>query len=213
MSRPLAAVAILGALLLGGVPAVAQSPAPTSPAGQSAVPIGSPSPGDLMGARTVCEEKTGTVQVREAMFGTNASDHPSDWLDLGRSIELCRFQAEDGSAIFVDTLTLASPGPTLASVAYLSKVKMPAYDPNKGDPSTAYCRHLTGSSAYGPGASGGGWVDTSDKDFPVVNMCVFADGSMIDEWGLAYHSDGTVRGIDLAQQFVYQPKDGLPPIF
>jgi putative hemolysin len=113
----------------------------------------------------------------------------------------------------VDTLTLASAGPTLASVAYLSKVKMPNYDPNKGNPATAYCRHLDGSSAYGPGAGGGGWVDMSDHVDPVAAMCVFPDGSMIDEWGLAYHSDGTIRGIDLAHEFVYQPTGGLPPIF
>ena len=203
MSRPSAAAMVLGALLLVGSPAAAQS----------SMPIGSPNPGDLSGARSVCEEKTGTVQVREAMFGTNDDTDRSGWVDLGRSIELCRFTDEDGNSILVDTLTLASTGPTLASVAYLSKVKMPEYDPNKGNPATAYCQALSGSSAYGPGASGGGWVDVSDKDSPVVAMCVFPDGSMIDEWGLAYHSDGTIRGIDLAQQFVYQPTDGLPPIF
>ena len=50
------------------------------------------------------------------------------------------------------------------------------------------------------------WLGGHDRpDFPVVAMCVFPDGSMIDEWGLAYHSDGTVRGIDLALEFVYRP--------
>ncbi len=44
-------------------------------------------------------------------------------------------------------------------------------------------------------------------------MCVFPDGSMIDEWGLAYHSDGTVRGADLATMFVYAPGTDLPTIF
>ena len=90
---------------------------------------------------------------------------------------------------------------------------MPKYDPSKGNPATAYCASLEASSAYGPGAGGGGWVYATDPDDPVIGMCVFPDGSMIDEWGLAYHSDGSIRGIDLAQQFVYQPTDGLPPIF
>lgn len=198
MTRPLAAAALLGALLVAtGAPA----------AGQSA----SYPPMDLSAARSVCEEKTGTVQVREAMYGTN--DDPSGWIDLGRSIESCRFEAEDGSRIYVDTGTLASAGPTLASVAYLSQVPMPDYDPSKGNPATAYCTELGGSSSYGNGGAGGGWVDASDPDDVIAAMCVFPDGSMIDEWGLAYHSDGTVRGIDLAHEFVYQPTDGLPPIF
>ena len=202
MTRSSVTVALLAAVLLAGsAPALAKSP----------VPAPSFTVTGLSGARSVCEEKTGRVQVRQAMFGTN--DDPSEWLDLGRSVELCRFQAEDGSVTFVDTITLASPTPTLASVAYLSQVPMPDYEASRGNPATAYCADLAGSSAFGPGANGGGWVDMTDQDFPVAAMCVFPDGSMIDEWGLAYHSDGTVRGIDLAYEFVYRPTDGLPPIF
>lgn len=200
MLRPLAMAVVLGALVAASAPVAAQS-----------APMRSFQPIDLSGARSVCEEKTGQVQVREAMFGTNGD--VSTWLDLGRSIELCRFQAEDGSRIYVDTGTLAMAGPTLASVAYLSQVPMPEYDPAAGNPATAYCAALAGSSAYGNGAAGGGWVALSDADDPVVAMCVFPDGSMIDEWALAYHSDGTIRGADLASQFVYQPGDQLPDIF
>ena len=120
---------------------------------------------------------------------------------------------EDGNSIYVDTGTLAASGPTLASVAYLSQVPMGEYDPAAGNPATAYCASLSASSAFGPGASGGGWVDMSDTTSPVVAMCVFPDGSMIDEWGLAYHSDGTTRGADLSREFVYDPTEGLPPIF
>ncbi|MCY7417319.1 MAG: DUF333 domain-containing protein [Chloroflexi bacterium] len=201
MTRPIAVAAFLGALVAIGAPVAAQSP----------MPMPSFRVLDLSGARSVCEEKTGQVQVRQAMFGTNGDQ--STWLDLGRSIELCKFTAEDGSSIFVDTGTLASSGPTLASVAYLSQVPMPEYDPSKGNPATAYCAGLAASSAYGAGAGGGGWVDIADTDVPVVAMCVFPDGSMIDEWGLAYHSDGTVRGADLANEFVYPATDGLPPVF
>ncbi len=202
MPRSSATVSLLAALLIAGsTPALAQSPAPT----ESFTTI------DLSAARSVCEEKTGQVQVREAMFGTN--DDPSTWIDLGRSIELCRFEAADGSRIYVDTGTLAAEGPTIASVAYLAQVPMAEYDASQGNPATAYCADLAGSSAYGMGAAGGGWVNTSDPVDIIVAMCVFPDGSMIDEWGLAYHSDGTIRGIDLALEFVYQPTDGLPPIF
>ncbi len=192
---------ILGALLIASGPVMATSPA-----------LGSSfQPTDVSGARSVCEEKGGQVQTREAMYDTN--DDPSAWLDMGRSIELCKFTADDGSRIYVDTLTLAAPGPTLASVAYLSQVPMPTYDPSKGNPATRYCADLAASSAYGGGAVGGGWVLISDPDDQVVAMCVFPDGSMIDEWGLAYHSDGTVRGADLATMFVYAPGKALPPIY
>ena len=202
MSRSFATASLMGVLLIAGsAPALAQSPAPA----QSFPTV------ELTAARSVCEEKTGRVEVRRAMFGTN--EDPSSWLDLGRSVELCRFQAEDGSSIFVDTITLASPTPTLASVAYLSKVAMAEYDPSRGNPATAYCEDLAASSAFGPGGLGGGWVNLSDPVDTVVAMCVFPDGSMIDEWGLAYHSDGTIQGIDLTHEFVYAPADGLPPVF
>jgi putative hemolysin len=202
MSRTSTTAALLVALLIAGsAPALAQSPGPA----ESFTTI------DLSAARSVCEEKAGRVQVREAMFGTNGD--PSTWVDLGRSIELCRFEAADGSRIYVDTGTLAAEGPTLASVAYLSQVPMDEYDPSAGNPATAYCGDLAGSSAYGAGASGGGWVNTSDPVDTTVAMCVFPDGSMIDEWGLAYHSEGVVQGIDLALEFGYQPADGLPPVF
>jgi putative hemolysin len=201
MNRPVVA-SVLGALLaLTSAPAIAASP----------VPGPSFRPTDVSGARSVCEEKGGQVQTREAMYDTN--DDTSAWLDMGRSIELCKFTADDGSRIYVDTLTLAAPRPTLAAVAYLSQVPMPAYDPAKGDPATSYCSDLAASSAFGSGAAGGGWVLMSDPDDPVVAMCVFPDGSMIDEWGLAYHSDGSVRGADLATMFVYAPGKELPPIF
>ena len=203
MTRTLTAAALLGAaLVLALTPAaLAQSPSPA----ESFTTI------DLSAARSVCEEKTGQVQVREAMFGTN--DDPSSWLDLGRSIELCRFEADDGSRIYVDTGTLASEAPTLASVAYLSQVPMAEYDASRGNPATAYCADLAGSSSFGIGGAGGGWVNMADPVDVIANMCVFPDGSMIDEWGLAYHSEGTIRGIDLALEFVYQPTEGLPPIF
>ncbi len=204
MQRPIDVTLVMGALLFAcGAAASAASPGP----------IASFTHVDPSAARSVCEEKGGTVEVREAIFGTNGD--PPTWVDLGRSVEMCRFVDEGGNSIFVDTLTLASPGPTLASVAYLSAIPMGRYDPSRGNPSDAYCVDLAASSAFGPGASGGGWVDTASPGDPnaVADMCVFPDGSMVDAWGLAYHGSGTIRGADLATMFVYQPTDGLPPIF
>jgi hypothetical protein len=46
--------------------------------------------------------------------------------------------------------------------------------------------------------------------FKVMNLCVFADGSAIDEFGIMYYAAGTVRGADLAPLSRYQPGDKLP---
>ena len=46
----------------------------------------------------------------------------------------------------------------------------------------------------------------------VVALCVFPDESAIDEWGIAYMSEGTVRGADLSALFRVDPAD-TPPIF
>jgi hypothetical protein len=66
---------------------------------------------------------------------------------------------------------------------------------------------------FGNAASGGGWVDQTRKTFVVMTMCVFADGSAIDEFGIWYDTNGTVRGADLAPLFRYQPGDQLPALY
>src|SRR5690606_38519492 len=102
--------------------------------------------------------------------------------------------------IYVDTWTLATPTPTLASAAYLATVQN-ELDPAKGNPATQDCTALGGTSVFGPGANGGGWVNLDDPIDQVVALCMFADGSAIDEWGITYHAAGTVRGADLAPLF------------
>ncbi len=47
---------------------------------------------------------------------------------------------------------------------------------------------------------------------PVVAACTFADGSFIDEWAIAYYSGDTVRGIDLATVFRFDP-ESVPAVF
>lgn len=150
--------------------------------------------------------------MREAWYGTN--DDPSTWVDLGRSIELCRFQADDEaqSRIYVDTWTLATPTPTLASVAYLAKVQNET-DPAKGNSATQDCAALGGSAPFGTGAAGGGWVNLGDPIDQIVALCVFADGSAIDEWGITYYAGGVVRGADLAPLFGWTDQDPLPRFF
>ncbi len=161
-----------------------------------------------------CQQSGGQVQDRAPYWNTNGDQ--SQWLALAGSATMCRFQADDEamSRIYVDLATLGSTVPTLAGLAYLSKVPMP---PATGgaNPATGYCSdELDGSSTFGGvGAAGGGWVAQSDPDDVVVSLCVFPDGSFIDEWGLAYHSAGEIRGKDLATVMRYQPAGALPPVF
>ena len=166
---------------------------------------------DLAAARGYCTSKGGTVQTREATWGTN--NPQAQWQPLGHSAEMCRFQTlgdNDDSRIYVDLESLYSDRPTLASVAYLSKV--PAKSTTVGNPATANCAALAGSSQFGTGAAGGGWVSKEDPADAVVGLCVFPDQSFIDEWGITYYAGGVVRGIDLAKVFRYQPTQ-VPPFF
>jgi putative hemolysin len=202
-----AAVAGLAAVLLSGAVAAAASPAP------------SPFPGpvfqyDQAAAEAQCTAAGGTVQERRAAFNTNMD--PSGWLMLAGDTELCRFQTmggDDTSRIYVDLRTLSSEVPTLAATAYLADIPMNVKTTGGANPATAYCASLDGTSAFGPTGSGGGWVNLDDPIDLVLAMCVFADGSMIDEWGIAYHSNGTIRGIDLATVLAWQPGDTLPPVY
>ena len=166
---------------------------------------------DVDAAQDYCVSVGGQVQERQATWNTNSD--PSQWVDLGRTMEVCRFKADDeaGSRIYVDLLTLWSESPSLAAAAYLAKVPM-SDEPPAGNPASFYCADLGGSSQWGSGAAGGGWVNLDDPDDQVVAMCVFPDGSTIDEWGLAYHSDDVIRGADLAPLFRADPS-AFPPIY
>ena len=166
---------------------------------------------DLDAAQDYCVSVGGQVQERQAMWDTNSD--PSQWVDLGRTTELCRFEADDEAAsrIYVDLLTLWSETPSLAASAYLAKVPM-RDDLPPGNPASFYCADLGGSSQFGMGAAGGGWVNLEDPVDQVVAMCVFPDGSAIDEWGIAYYSGDEVRGADLAPLFRADTTT-FPPIF
>jgi len=217
-----AAALALGATACGdeGEPAGATgttaAPATTAPptTGTSTAPptTGTTVPDDAAAARAHCTEHGGTVQARTPWWGTNGPE--AEWVAFGGEVELCRFQTlhdEADSRIYVELGTLYADEPTLAAVAYRAKVPLPPAT-GGGNPATAYCAHLGGSSSFGNGAAGGGWVERSDPDDVVVALCVFPDGSAIDEWGLAYHADGVVRGIDLDGVLRWSG-DPLPPVF
>jgi len=188
------------------------SPAPTSPRTSTSVSTsGGSAPDPAAAAR--CAQQDGQVRTRSAFWGTNGNQ--AGWLPLAGSTAMCRFQADDEakSRIYVDLTTLYSAEPTLAGLAYLSRVPMPT-PKGGGNPATAYCTNLGGSSTFGSvSAVGGGWVAKGDPDDVVVALCVFPDLSFIDEWGLAYHSTGDIRGKDLMTAMKYRPGGALAPVF
>src|SRR5207342_1241978 len=93
------------------------SPAPaavTTPAGAT---------GDATGA-AYCTGKGGMLVARVATWNTNGD--PSTWLPLAGRQTFCEFEMGSGDTatrISVGLSTLSSTEPTLAAIAYLSKVK------------------------------------------------------------------------------------------
>jgi len=214
---PLAA-GILSCLLLV---ACSTSPASGGPAGSPSVaaPSGG-SPGgaafDAAAARQYCTDQGGMLVDRVATYNTNADR--SAWVEFAGRETFCEFQSGTGdqaTRISVDLVTLYSPEPTLAGVAYLSKVTPKLPPQPSANPADYNCnQNLGGTSTFGSGAAGGGWVDTAQPVFVVMDMCTFMDTSAIDAWGIFYYANGTVRGADLATKMRYHPgTQGLPAVF
>lgn len=167
---------------------------------------------DVAAAKAHCEETGGTIQQRQPMSGTNASD-PDSWTSHGEPVEVCRFQTLDEeykTRIYADLATVWSEKPTLAALAYLTSPEA-AESVNGASPASALCIADGGAVSYGSGMSGGGLVNLEDPDDEVFGACVFADGSFIDEWGIAYHASGDVRGKDLTEVFRFD-QENLPDI-
>jgi hypothetical protein len=204
---------VIGALAIAaGVCACASA----NPSGSSSgVPSAAIVGGGDAAARGYCTDKGGMLVDRRAVWNTNAG--PSAQLPLAGRQTFCEFESGSGdqtTRISVDQTTLSSEQPTLAAVAYLSKIG-PVLPPNPGQNPGAYdCNTgLGGAGSFGNTAAGGGWVDESQPVFKVMNLCVFADGSAIDEFGIFYYANGTIRGADLAPLFRYQPNGKLPAMF
>ena len=146
-----------------------------------------------------CASTGGLVEVRHAVYGTNGP--PQDWLPLTAVEGFCQYtSADDGSRIHVSLLTLFSPKPTLAALAYYAQV--PWNGQGYGNPASFYCTQLGGAEIGATDLAGGAWVATSGID-ALLETCIFPDNSTIDSWGLLYHSVGTVRGTDLSTVLKY----------
>lgn len=150
-------------------------------------------------AKAYCTSTGGVLELRTAVYGTN--DPQQDWLWLTASESFCQYTLpEDESRIHLSLQTLFSPKPTLAALAYYAQV--PWNGQGNGNPASFYCTQLGGAEIGATDFAGGGWVLLGSID-EALEACVFPDNSTIDSWGLFYHSDNIVRGIDLTTVLKY----------
>jgi len=157
---------------------------------------------DTGAASAYCESTGGKVIDRAPMYGTNGP--PSSWLRLTGTRKFCQYtSSKDGSRIHVLLETLWATTPTLAALAYYTPP--PVGSGCVGNPASCYCSQLGGSDLFGGiNAAGGNWFGRGSQD-ALLEACILPDMSSIDSWGLAYKSDGTIRGIDLTTVLRYAP--------
>jgi hypothetical protein len=190
-----AALSILGLFGCGGN-TVATTPA-ESPAGADALQQAADVP-DQAGAAAYCVKTHGAVEVRHAVYGSNG---PS-LLFLAGVKTFCQYTSKkDGSRIHILLSTLYTTKPTLAALAYYQKPSMGSCG---GNPASCYCSQLGASDQFGGTyGAGGGWYKKNSID-QTLEACIFPDMSSIDSWGLAYHANGIIRGIDLSKVMRYK---------
>jgi len=143
-----------------------------------------------------CTSTGGLVEVRHAVFGTNGPENT--WLKLAGQQGFCQYTASDGSRIH---LNLSTQQPTLAALAYYAEV--PPNGGGEGNPASFYCTQLGGAEIGATDLSGGGWVSNDGGIDEILEACIFPDNSTIDSWGLFYHSDAIIRGVDLSTVLRY----------
>lgn len=149
-------------------------------------------------AAAYCRQTGGTVYLRQAEYNTNG---PSPLVLTGQR-RFCQYTAaSDGSRIHILLATLYSEKPSLAALAYILK---PPTGSCQGNPASCYCTYLGASDQFGGNSgAGGSWVNPKSEDVD-LEACIFPDMSSIDSWGLAYHANGIVRGIDLTTVMRYK---------
>jgi hypothetical protein len=150
-------------------------------------------------AAAYCRQTHGEVEVRRAVYGTNGSNP----LFLAGVKTFCQYtRKKDGSRIHILLSTLYTTKPTLAALAYI--LKPPPSSSCNGNPASCYCSYLGASDQFGgTTGAGGGWYKKNSID-QTLEACIFPDMSSIDSWGLAYHTAGVIRGIDLTKVMRYK---------
>jgi putative hemolysin len=216
MSRLLTSRRLVACLTAALVAAACATPAGSSQSrAVGSSPQASPGSFDEASAERYCTDQGGMLVDRQATWNTNAD--PSAQLQMAGRMRFCEFQSGQGdqtTRISVDLVTLYSEKPTLAGVAYLSKVPPTLPKQPSANPAIYNCQEgLGGAASFGNSVAGGGWVDASQPVFVEMDMCTFEDMSAIDAFGILYYATGTVRGADLATKMRYRPNGKLPAIF
>jgi putative hemolysin len=147
-------------------------------------------------AGAYCESTGGKVENRVPEYGTNGSQP----LVLSGHHKFCVYSSHGAHIhLFLDTLYTTLP--SLAALAYYAQVQPGQCN---GNPASCYCTLLGGSDQFGgTSGNGGAWVSEGKIDTD-LEACIFPDLSTIDSWGLLYHSQGIIRGIDLSTVLRYQ---------
>jgi hypothetical protein len=203
MKLSLVAIAAIGAVFFsacGGAGGAAGPPASTA-----AAPLGVGSEDgvpDEVSAEAYCRQTAGEVETRHPVYGSNGSQ----LLFLAGKRVFCQYtKKKDGSRIHILLSTLYTTKPTLAALAYILK---PPPGSCNGNPASCYCSLLGGSDQFGgTNGAGGGWYKKNGVD-QTLEACIFPDESSIDSWGLAYHSHGIIRGINLEKVMRYKYPGG-----
>jgi putative hemolysin len=110
---------------------------------------------------------------------------------------MCVFRNPDGTRILISTTTLAAPHATLAAVAYVNSPPPPNTD-GAINPAAEYCLALGGKT------DPAGWYPVNQSPARPVPLCVFADNSIIDTWGLASRASHSPHIRDLTSKFRYR---------
>lgn len=199
----LVSCAVLGACGTGQVDRSLGAVQPAAAASNQAATIYTPA--EAAGA-AYCTSTGGLVEHRYPVYGTNNSSTKAQLILAGHAL-FCQYTSKkDGSRIHVLVTTLNTTMPTLAALAYYAKVATSgASCPGGANPASCYCTYLGGSDQFGgANLAGGAWVTNMkgaiDKD---LEACIFPDMSSIDSWGLAYHANNIIRGIDLSKVLRY----------
>ena len=156
---------------------------------------------DEIAAGKYCAKTGGMVYVRIPEYDTNSS-HP---LVLSGHASFCQYTQNTtygSNRIHILLNTLYTKKPSLAALAYI--LMPPLTSGCNGNPASCYCSHLGGSDQFGGDTgAGGSWVNPNSEDQD-LEACIFPDRSSIDSWGLAYHTAGVIRGIDLTKVMRYK---------
>ncbi|HLY02510.1 MAG TPA: hypothetical protein VKR56_08425 [Candidatus Cybelea sp.] len=149
-------------------------------------------------AAAYCKQTGGELELRRPVYGSNSSK----FLFLAGDRTFCQYTSKkDGSRIHILLETLYTTKPSLAALAYILK---PAVGSCSGNPASCYCSLLGGSDQFGgTSGSGGGWYEKNAID-QTLEACIFPDMSSIDSWGLTYHAEGIIRGINLEKVMRYK---------